>query len=231
MSGGLRFASGSLLSVGLPLVGVAVLGAGVGYWLPWLEGAGSGGAAAFVAGVAVFCGAALAPAQVSGLIGGFVYGHAEGAGLALAGVVLAGLLGYSLFARLLARSWESVADRRPRIARIRQLIGGGGPRSTLIMAALLRIAPLMPFSGTNLLFGASRARVAPFFFGTLLGFAPLALLWASTGAELAELRLDSEHGSTWLTITLLLASIFGISIVAKQQLRRVIDAESEAKSA
>ncbi len=209
----------TVVLVGLPFVGVAVLLTTQASWLPWLAAAGVPQSLAFVAAATLLCGLACLPAQVAAVVAGFVFGFGPGALLALAGVGGAAGLGYVVLRAVSGHRWRAVIGRWSRLGAVHAALLTGGRRTTATVVGLLRLAPIMPFSGTNLWMAAARVPFLPFLLGTLLGFAPLALLAASAGAMLAELRLDGEaRPATWLTLVGLVVSVGGLGWLARRRL-------------
>lgn len=59
---------------------------------------------------------------------------------------------------------------------------------------LLRLSPLFPFALSNYLYGASSIRFWPYFFGTLLGFAPGTFAYVYAG-EIGKALTDVEYSA------------------------------------
>lgn len=205
--------------VGLPIFGIVVLAATQSSWLPWLESGSFGAGAALVASIAVLCGFACLTAQAATVVAGYAFGWPVGTSLALLGVVLAGLVGYGFFARLIGSRWRVLLQRRPRLQAIHESLRTADARATTSVVALLRLAPIVPFSGTNLLMASVRARRVSFVLGTLLGFAPIALVMAIAGSTIADLRLrEQPAASLWITLAFLVVSMLGLSLIARRSL-------------
>ncbi len=82
------------------------------------------------------------------------------------------------------------------------------------------MAPVMPFSGTNLLMAASQVQRLPFALGTLIGFAPIALLMALVGATAADLHIGQQaQPEIWISLAFLAASVVGLGWIARRRLR------------
>ncbi|MGQ0553742.1 MAG: TVP38/TMEM64 family protein [Planctomycetota bacterium] len=142
-----------------------------------IESFGAAGPPALVLLGAVAIGFGMPRLLVAG-VGGLCFGWLLGAVLA----ELAALLG-----ALLTLGWVRVCDRGsvarllgPRAERLLQLVEA----RPVALGALLRLFPLGYGFATNLLFGLSRTRVAPFLLGALLGTLPSTLFGALSGGSL-----------------------------------------------
>lgn len=62
---------------------------------------------------------------------------------------------------------------------------------------LLRLSPLFPFALSNYLYGASSIPFVPYFFGTLLGFAPGTFAYVYAGRIGKVLTVDSASSEPW----------------------------------
>eukprot|EP00970_Alexandrium_tamarense_P008331 scaffold1593_cov193-Alexandrium_tamarense.AAC.32 len=95
---------------------------------------------------------------------------------------------------------------------------------------LLRLSPLFPFALSNYLYGASSIRFGPYFFGTLLGFAPGTFAYVYAGDVGRALTIDSAKSEPWYVYLGGLAVVAGLIKIAGDVASGVIDAmEAEAE--
>ncbi len=210
----------AVVVVVLPFVGAAALASTQSSWLPWLNETPAG-KALFVGAAIGLCGLACLPPQIASLIGGYAYGRGPGAALALSAFVGAAFLGYGLLRLVAGPSWRVWIENRERMRALHQALLDTDARTTTFVVALLRISPVMPFSGTNLLIASARVKALPYLLGSALGFAPLAVLTTSAGATVAELHLmDRPPVEGWILVALLVLAVLGLGWLAKSRLAR-----------
>ena len=152
---------------------------------------------------------ALFPGTLLAAAGGLAFGAVGGAALACAGAVLGGLAAFTL-ARTLGRGAAvRLAERSPRVARLRSLLGRRG--FAAILAA--RLMPGVPASGLYYAAGLSPVRYGAFTaaiaIGALVRTAPYALLG------------DGLASGARASIVLAAASIAGGAAVALFVARRL----------
>lgn len=206
--------------IALPFVGLAVLATTQAVWLPLLQD-DAVSKIAFVVIAATLSGLACVSAQVAAVVSGFAFGFVPGALFASIAVCGGGLVGYIALRPLTNRSWQRIVARRPLAQSVHEALLVADRKTATTVTTLLRLSPVMPFAGTNMLMAAAGVPLIPFLVGTLLGFAPLALAASFAGATLAELRLDGGAApAIWVTLALLLGSAVGICFVARRQLSR-----------
>ena len=115
-------------------------------------------------------------------------------------------------------SYGGLSDASARFAGA--LLRSGGRRAAFVIG-LVRLSPVMPFAGTNLLMAASGVRLVPFALGSGVGLAPrvLALVFASAGLS----HLDfGEPGQGAMAIVGIVATVLGLlllGVLAKRALR------------
>jgi len=107
--------------------------------------------------------------------------------------------------------------KRPRAAQIHaELLTKHGAKAIFVIA-LVRLSPIMPFAGTNLLLAGSRVKTLPFLVGSLLGLAPRIILVALAGAGLAKLDFSKSSNMwfAWVGGAATLLLIYSIGSVVK----------------
>ena len=191
---------------------------------PWLRDRPAVGPFAAAAAFTLLGGVALAPTYAMSALCGWSFGFAVGLATTLAGFVSAACVAYGIgrsidrgrVARLLSESprWGRVYDG---------LVTGGSAGRLVLLVALVRLAPVAPFSLTNLLMSAARVPLAPFATGTLLGMAPRTALivWAASRLSSADATPTEQP---WLFATAVAATAVaaaGIGVIGKRALDRV----------
>jgi uncharacterized membrane protein YdjX (TVP38/TMEM64 family) len=208
------------LLVGLPLLGAAVLTASTNTWLPWFEGPGAGAPLRFVGTAIVLAAASLVPTYAVALAGGYLYGGLGGTLLALLAVTGAAWLGRAAMLPLAGEALVGFVTARPRAHAAYVVLLGTTLGTATAVVTLVRLAPVTPFAGTNLLMAAARVPAAPYLVGTVLGLAPRTALVATAGAGLAELHLGRGDGvlALWATVVGLLIAVLGLGWLARRRL-------------
>ncbi len=214
-----------------PLAGALVLVATAETWYPPLERLSSAGAlAAIVVATVVLAGLSLVPTHATSLVAGMRFGAVSGTGAALLGIVGAAALGFLVLRRLTRDRALLLLDRRPRAAAVhRALVERRG--RTIGLIALVRLSPVMPFAGTNLVMAAAGVRLREFLIGSVLGQAPRVVAVVVAGAGLSELDL-SESGDVRLAVVggvATVAALVVIGRVARRALREAADAPPPAR--
>ncbi|MCO5165376.1 MAG: VTT domain-containing protein [Planctomycetes bacterium] len=128
---------------------------------------GARGIAAF-AGVYVVSVLLLVPGSALTLAGGAVFGPLAGTAIVSVASTIAAALAF-LLARTVARdAVERAARDDPRLAALEQAVGEGGWR----VVALLRLAPVVPYSVINYALGVTPVRLAPYVIATWVAMLP-----------------------------------------------------------
>ncbi len=207
----------------LPMAGSSVLllvGYPLGIWLRenWMIGA-----PAYFIGVLIFCGAALLPTNVIGLIGGWAFSFDLGIVVLMAGIVGASLVSYVVHQRITSSNLSDIAERHPKARAVyHALVGRGFWRTTLIVF-LLRLSIVMPFAFTNFLLASAKVSWKSFTVGTLFGMLPRSSAVVFAGASLSELDLNNT-GDLWiiaLGLIATMAAMIVMSIVGRRALENL----------
>ncbi|HEX8289751.1 MAG TPA: VTT domain-containing protein [Pyrinomonadaceae bacterium] len=208
----------------VPIVGSTLLLMTVafpyGYWLKenWEIGSGL-----YLSTIIVFCGLALLPTNVIGVIGGWAFGFEFGMLLLITGICIAALLSFLIHSKIVGDKLPQIFEAHPKAQTIyKALVGQSIWRTTLIIF-LLRLSPAMPFALTNFLMASARVPVKSFLLGTFFGMLPRSSAVVFVGAGLSELNFEDTQG-TWMIIIGIVAtiiSVFMISLISKRALDRL----------
>jgi len=215
-----RLAPIALVTTFLPIVGSSILLAfayPLGNWLRenWEIGAGL-----YVFGILIFCGLALLPTNVIGIIGGWAFGFYFGIALLISGIVSAAFASFLIHSRIVGDQLPKVFDAHPKANAIYQALLGQSVWRTTLIIFLLRLSPAMPFALTNFLMASARVSVKSFLLGTFFGMLPRSSAVVFVGAGLSELNFEDSQ-SSWLIISGIIAtviSVFIIGIISKRAL-------------
>lgn len=209
------------VSMAGPLLGAVVLAATTAWWRPWF-GADAGSVVAFWLAGALATAGCLLPTHATSLVAGYLFGGVLGSVVAWLVVLLAASASYAFWQRWVGSRAVQALAGSPRALLVHRALLGRGFRRTVWLVALLRLSPLMPFAGTNLLLAAFGVRPLPFVLATVLGTTPRAVGVAIVGAELSDLdwRAGGPSWTTWLAISATLLAVFVVGRIARAALRR-----------
>lgn len=219
----------AVLLVLMPLVGVLVLVAEAEPVVGFLQKA-PGALAVFLAAGTLLAALSLVPTHAVSLVAGYVWGLYAGSGIALLTVLLAALLGHLLLSRVAGPRLLHAIEARPKAQALHQALLRSGERRAFSVVALLRLSPVMPFAGTNLLMAALGVRLLPYSWGSLIGLAPRVVALAVTGAGLSQIDFSSPGSSvaTWVGIAATLLGVVLLGLVARRALRARVTGEGNA---
>ncbi|MEZ6194616.1 MAG: VTT domain-containing protein [Planctomycetota bacterium] len=147
-------------------------------------------------------------------------------GVALAAIAGAAWVGFATLRPLYAAREELLADR-PRGRTVHAALVGESGRRAATLVALLRLSPVMPFAGTNLVMAAAGLRTRDFLFGSIIGLAPRVVAVAIAGAGLSELDL-SRAGDVRLAILGVVALVLAFVLSARFARRALREAAPAA---
>ena len=207
-----RLAPIALVTTFLPVVGSSILLAfayPLGYWLRenWEIGTGI-----YVFGIIIFCGLALLPTNVIGIVGGWAFGFYFGILLLISGIVGAAFASFLIHSRIVGDRLPHVFDAHPKAKVIYQALLGKSVWRTTLIIFLLRLSPAMPFALTNFLMASARVSVKSFLLGTFFGMLPRSSAVVFVGAGLSELSFEDSQ-SSWLIISGIIATIISVFII------------------
>jgi uncharacterized membrane protein YdjX (TVP38/TMEM64 family) len=129
------------------------------------------------------------PATPLALSAGYLFGLEEGVLVVLAAATVAAVVGFGI-GRTLLRSWvEGLLTGNPQLQKLDKAVGKSGFK----ILVLLRLSPIIPFSISNYIYGASSINFPAYFWGTFLGFIPGTIGYVYSGMVGQELL--SGHGT------------------------------------
>jgi len=198
----------------LPAAGAVVLVATAGWWQPWLEGGGLGPLLWFTLAASLLCAASLLPTHAASLVGGLTFGPMLGTAAALLSVTAASWLGFVALRTFARERFQAYLDVRPRARAVHDALTQRTPVQSVLLIALVRLSPVMPFAATNLLLAAVRTRPWVFLLGSVLGLAPRVVAVAVAGAGLGTLDL-SRGGDVTLLIVGGVATLLALAIMGE----------------
>lgn len=196
----------------LPMLGSVIL---LAVALPlsfWLRENWEIGTLFFILGTIIFCGLALLPTNVIGIISGWAFGFELGILVLITGIVGAALISFFIHKRIIGDKLPKVFDARPKAKVIYEALLGQSLWRTTLIIFLLRLSPAMPFALTNFLMASARVSVKSYLAGTFLGMLPRSSAVVFIGSGLTELDFDSPENS-WLLILGIVATIISVIVI------------------
>lgn len=211
----------ALVTTFLPIAGSSVLLV-VGYPLGnWLRANWEAGSLIFLAGVLFFCGFALLPTNLIGILGGWAFGFWLGILLLIAGVVGSATVSFFVNRRLTGETLTALTGRNARANAIHKALSGDSISKTTAVIILIRLSVVMPFAFTNFFLAAARVPVSSFLVGTFLGMLPRSAAMVFLGAELSELSFQNFNDK-WFLLAGVPATVVLIVVIAVIS-RRALD--------
>ncbi len=140
------------------------------------------------------------PTELVTATAGLVYGFLPGLGIAMGGWLASALLAYAL-GRTVGEPLAQLLFGQRRFLAARAAVERGGVRLLLAM----RLIPLVPFSLTGYVAGASRVPIWRFSWTTVVGYLPLSALVAYLGSQSRSLSLTDPR--LWVGAALILAML------------------------
>ncbi len=205
----------------LPMAGssaLLVFGYPVGNWM---QANPSLGAPLFVAGVFFFCGLALLPTNLIGILAGWAFGFWFGLLLMVVGVVGSATISYFINLRLTGDTLTALTQRNARADAIHRALTNEGFLRTISVITLIRMSVVMPFAFTNFFLAAARVPVSSFVFGTFLGMLPRSGAMVLLGAGLSVLTFDNFN-DVWFLAAGIPATVILIIVIGLLS-RRALD--------
>ena len=126
-------------------------------------------------------------ASLLSLIGGFLYGTWVGG----IGIIIGGTIG-SFIVFLVAKSFFYDYFSKKLLNKYK-FINNYFQKNDLELMFLIRIIPGIPFFAQNLVLAGLGAKKSKFFFTTLLGLSPWAIIFASIGKGLEEIFIEDQN--------------------------------------
>ena len=141
----------ALVTAFLPLIGSSILVLLAPPLGNWLRGNWEIGTPLYLFGVLIFCGFALLPTNIVGVLAGWSFGLDLGITILIAGIVGAASISFLIHSRLLGDKLPRVFDTHPRAKAIYQALVGQNVWRAALIISLVRLSPAMPFALTNFL--------------------------------------------------------------------------------
>lgn len=166
----------------------------------------------YLLGILLFCGFALLPTNIVGVLAGWTFSFDLGIAVLITGIVGAASLSFLIHSRLVSDRLPHVLETHPKAKAIYQALVGQSVWRAALIISLLRLSPAMPFALTNFLMAAARVPLKSFVIGTFVGMLPRSSAFVFLGAGLSELTFDNPQ-NTWLFIFGIAATIIVILVI------------------
>jgi len=215
----------ALITVFLPMVGAAVLLMVASPLSLWLRENSGVGMPLYLFGVLFFCGLALLPTNVIGIVGGWAFGIYAGLAILITGVVGSAVISYLIHSRIMGEKLPDVAHRHPKADAIYNELVKRDWWRTLTIIFLVRASIIMPFAFTNFLMASARVRLDSYALGTFAGMFPRSLAMAMTGAGLSEFSLQNSTDAWFIALGIIatVLSAIVIGMISRKALERMVD--------
>ena len=214
----------ALITVFLPMAGAAVLLMIASPLSLWLRENSGVGMPLYLFGVLFFCGLALLPTNVIGIVGGWAFGLYAGLAILITGVVGSAVISYLIHSRIMGDKLPDVAHRHPKADAIYSELVKRDWWRTVTVIFLVRASIIMPFAFTNFLMASARVRLDSYALGTFAGMFPRSLAMAMTGAGLSEFSLENS-ADTWFVALGIVATVLSaivIGMISRKALERMV---------
>ncbi len=213
----------------LPMAGSALL---ILFLLPiggWLRENWYGGIGVVLVGTVLFCGLAMLPTNVIGILSGWAFGFPVGLLILIIGTIGASVVSFAINSRISGNQLSAVLEKKPRLRAIHTALLRKDVWNTTLIVFLLRVSVVMPFALTNLLLAASRVNLRAYIAGTAFGHLPRAAAVAFIGSGLSELNLADTRDTKLFVAGLIatVASMIVIGILSRKALERVTVSEAD----
>lgn len=209
----------------LPFVGSAVLITFSDPISDWFKANFVVGSVVYVLFVIFFCGFALLPTNVIGVICGWAFGFWFGITLHIFAIAGAASVSYLIHRRIAGKRLTEVFEHHPKANTIYNALVKQSYWRTTLLICLLRLSPAMPFALTNFLMTSARVPYSSFAIGTLVGMFPRSAAVVFFGSGLAILDFDNPN-DIWLLVFGIIATIVSIifvGVVSKRALARMTE--------
>ena len=215
----------ALITVFLPMAGAAVLLMIASPLSLWLRENSGLGMPLYLFGVLFFCGLALLPTNVIGIVGGWAFGLYAGLAILITGVVGSAVISYLIHSRIMGEKLPDVAHRHPKADAIYNELVKRDWWRTLTIIFLVRASIIMPFAFTNFLMASARVRLDSYALGTFAGMFPRSLAMAMTGAGLSEFSLQNSTAAWFIALGIIatVLSAIVIGMISRKALERMVD--------
>ena len=222
----------ALVCTFMPIVGSTLL---LMFIMPighWLRDNWEIGILVFLAGTLFFCGLALLPTNIIGIVSGWAFGFEVGLLVLMCGVIGSSFISFVINSRISGGHFPKVIEKYPRSTAIYKALLKEDLKKTTMIIILLRMSVIMPFALTNFLMAASRAPIRAFVIGTAVGMLPRSAAMVFIGSGLSELNL-ANGSETYLYLFGLVATIVSVAVIAvisRKALERLTREEASAEA-
>ena len=213
----------------LPGVGGLVLYGRLGALAPWLRDHPTAGPVVCAAVFAVAGGLALVPTYAMSVVCGWSFGFGAGLTATLVGFLLAALLGYALGRAADGGRVLTLISRVPKWRAVHEALATGGFGKEVLVVSLVRLAPIAPFSLTNVVMAGAQVRPLPYALGTLLGMTPrtAVLVYAASRVASVDTPVAEQPWLLAIGAAATILVVLALGWIGKKGLTRVT---SEAPS-
>lgn len=213
----------ALVSMLLPMAGSAAL---IIFIVPighWLQENWELGTIIFLAGTIFFCGLALLPTNVIGLVSGWAFGFWIGALVLIAGIVGSAFISFLINSRISGKRLPKVAEKHPRTSAIYNALLQDKFWKTTLIIFLLRVSIVTPFAFTNFFLASAKVPVRAFLLGTGGGMLPrsAAMAYVGSGLSVLDVKNTTEVTTLVIGIAATILSIILIAYLSRKALDRV----------
>lgn len=124
---------------------------------------------------------------------GYLFGVRDGTLIVLLSASIAASASFFIGKTLLRSYVEGIIEEYPKLKNLDRAISKEGFKIML----LIRIAPIFPFALSNYLYGVTSVKFWPYFWGTLIGFAPGTFAYVYTGVVGKMLTSSDPVSQPW----------------------------------
>jgi uncharacterized membrane protein YdjX (TVP38/TMEM64 family) len=213
----------ALVTTFLPILGSAtllIIAVPLGFWLRenWEIGT-----VLYFLGIIFFCGLALLPTNVIGVIGGWAFSFELGIAILISGVVGAAVISFLIHRRIIGRTLPEVFETHPKAQAVYHALLEQNPWRTTLIIFLVRVSVIMPFALTNFLMASARVPLKYYVAGTFFGMLPRSSAVVFVGAGLSELSFENPQDSRFLILSIAatIISVIIIGSISKRALERM----------
>ena len=209
----------------LPVLGGITLYGRLGGIAAWLRSGATSAALLCVAAFAVTGGLAVVPTYAMSVVCGWSFGFTIGLGATLGSFLGAALIGYAIAAAADGGRALALVCESPRWLAIHRALSTGSFAKLTAVVAMVRLAPVTPFSLTSTAMAALRVPVLPYAAGTLLGMAPRAVVVTYFASRMTTpAGRTIAGGGPWFLVVALaatLAVVWALAWLGRQGLARL----------
>lgn len=213
----------ALAATALPGIGSLVLYGRLGIVAPWLRDHPLGGTLICAGTFALAGGVALVPTYALSALCGWCFGFPIGLMATLCGFLAAALVGYVIGGAADGGRTLAAVSEMPKWRAIGSALACGGFGRNVLVISLVRLAPVAPFSLTNLLMAAVRVQPLPYAIGTVCGMLPRTVIVVFAASRLSSVDAPLAQ-QPWLIAAGALATVavvIALGWIAKKGLAQV----------